>query len=119
MSPGDSAVDDVWRLVYDGFDPALEGRREALLTLANGYMGTRGAAPEVRADGTHCPGTYLAGCYNRLTSDVAGRTVEDEHLVNAPNWLALDFRAGDAAWFARRSRGCWATGRRWTCSVAC
>jgi trehalose/maltose hydrolase-like predicted phosphorylase len=98
VTPADIALDDVWRLVYDGFEPALEGRREALLTLGNGYMGTRGAASEARAGGAHYPGTYLAGCYNRLISDVGGREVEDEHLVNAPNWLLCEFRAADAAW---------------------
>ena len=33
-----------WSLVYDGFDPAREGIREALCTLGNGYFATRGAA---------------------------------------------------------------------------
>lgn len=99
MTPSDSAVDDVWRLVCDRFESALEGRREDLLTLGNGYMGTRGAAAEARPGGAHYPGTYLAGCYNRPTSAVAGRPVEDEHKVNAPNWLLCEFRTADAAWF--------------------
>ena len=30
---------DPWMLVYDGFDPAHEGHREALTALANGYLG--------------------------------------------------------------------------------
>lgn len=87
-------------LVYEGFDPAHEGHREALTTLGNGYLGTRGAAPEHAADGVHYPGTYLAGVYNRLTSVVAGREVEDEHLVNAPNWLLFDLRIGDGSWWS-------------------
>ncbi len=88
---------DPWKLVYEGFDPAHEGHREALTTLGNGYLGTRGSAPESSAGGVHYPGTYLAGVYNRLTSVVAGREVEDEHLVNAPNWLLVDvqFEGGD------------------------
>src|SRR5450830_42870 len=53
-----------WMLVYEGFDPAHEGHREALTTLGNGYMATRGAAPEQRAGEIHYPGTYLAGVYN-------------------------------------------------------
>ena len=40
-----------WLLVYEGFDPAHEGHREALTTLGNGYLATRGAAPEHRARG--------------------------------------------------------------------
>ena len=91
---------DPWLLAYEGFDPAHEGHREALTALANGYLGTRGAAPEHRADGVHYPGTYLAGIYNRVTSNVQGREVEDEHLVNAPNWLLFDLRLGDGQWWS-------------------
>jgi trehalose/maltose hydrolase-like predicted phosphorylase len=88
-----------WLLVYDGFDPAEEGTREALCTLGNGYFATRGAAPESIADDVHYPGTYIAGVYNRLHTEIAGRTVHNESLVNAPNWLPLDFRAGGGGWF--------------------
>ncbi|MDQ2827087.1 MAG: family 65 glycosyl hydrolase [Actinomycetota bacterium] len=91
---------DAWLLVYDGDAPGHEGHGEALCTLGNGYFATRGAAPESTDDGTHYPGTYLAGVYNRLTSDVAGRSVEDEHLVNVTNWLPLDLRVGDGAWWS-------------------
>src|SRR5690606_24497906 len=60
---------DQWRLVYSGFAPADEGRREALCTLGNGVFATRGAAPEAAAGQTpHYPGTYAAGFYNRLVS---------------------------------------------------
>jgi len=85
-------------LSYEGFDPAAEGLREALCTLGNGYVATRGAAPESSADDVHYPGTYFAGCYDRLTSTVAGRTVENEDLVNAPNWLPLTFRTPGQDW---------------------
>ncbi|MFZ2625693.1 MAG: HAD family hydrolase [Propionibacterium sp.] len=92
---------DPWMLIYEGFDPAHEAHREALTTLGNGYLGTRGAAPESGADGVHYPGTYLAGVYNRLTSQVGGRSRQDEHLVNAPNWLVLDLRVGQGAWWSQ------------------
>jgi len=91
---------DPWVLAYAGFDPAHEGHREALTTVGNGYLGTRGAAPEHRADSVHYPGTYLAGVYNRLTSTIGGRQVEDEHLVNAPNWVLLDLRIGGGPWWS-------------------
>ena len=90
-----------WHVVYEGFEPAEEGLREALCTLGNGYFATRGAAPESSADAVHYPGTYIAGCYDRLPSEVAGRTVSNEDLVNAPNWLPLTFRASGEDWFAR------------------
>lgn len=92
------AGDAAWTLVFEGFDPAEEGTREALLTLGNGYFATRGAAPEAAAEGVHYPGTYVAGVYNRLVSAVAGRSREDESLVNVPNWLTLRFRAGGGDW---------------------
>ena len=88
-----------WTLAYDGFDPAQQGLREALCTLGNGYFAARGAAEESRADAVHYPGTYLAGCYNRLETTVGGRVVVNEDLVNLPNWLCLGFRLEDGPWF--------------------
>jgi len=88
-----------WSLVYRDFNPAEEKLREALCTLGNGYFATRGAAPEAAAGDIHYPGTYLAGGYNRLTTVIAGRPVENEDLVNMPNWLALTFRIEDGDWF--------------------
>jgi alpha,alpha-trehalase len=88
-----------WSLRYSGYQPLQEGLREALCTLGNGYCATRGAAADAQADDVHYPGTYLAGGYNRLTSDIAGRKVENEDLVNLPNWLPLTFRVGDGNWF--------------------
>jgi trehalose/maltose hydrolase-like predicted phosphorylase len=87
-----------WTLTYDGFDPASERLRETLCTLGNGYFATRGAAPEASAGDVHYPGTYAAGCYNRAVSRVAGREVENEDLVNLPNWLPLTFRAQGGDW---------------------
>ncbi|WP_050790691.1 glycoside hydrolase family 65 protein [Streptomyces sp. e14] len=84
--------------VYDGYDPAAERLRESLCTLGNGRFATRGALPECAADDVHYPGTYLAGCYNRLVSRVAGREVENEDMVNLPNWLPLRFRLPGGDW---------------------
>lgn len=84
-----ASADSEWRLDYVGFDPALEGTRETLLTLGNGYLATRGANPETTADGVHYPGTYLASLFNRVTSTVNGLPRTDESMVNAPNWLPL------------------------------
>ena len=91
---------DPWILSYEGFDPAHEGHREALTALSNGYMGTRGAMPEHRADGVHYPGTYVAGVYNRVTSLVEGTALEEEHLVNVPDWLPLDLRIENGEWWS-------------------
>ncbi|QHC24176.1 glycoside hydrolase family 65 protein [Streptomyces sp. GS7] len=83
---------DAWTWSYEGYDPGAERLREALCTLGNGRFATRGAASEEPAGPAHYPGTYAAGCYNRLTSTVAGRPVENEDLVNLPNWLPLRYR---------------------------
>lgn len=88
-----------WQLSYSGYDPETEPLREALCTVGNGYIATRGAAPESSAGGPHYPGTYLAGLYNRMTTEVAGRDIENEDLVNAPNWLPLRFRIAGGEWF--------------------
>jgi len=89
----------VWSLTYEGFDPERQGLREALCALGNGFFVTRGALPEARADGINYPGTYVAGLYNRLQTPIAGRTVENEDLVNVPNWLPLSFRVAGGPWF--------------------
>jgi len=88
-------------LVYEGFDPAQEGHREALTTLGNGYWACRGAAPERSADSLHYPGTYLAGVYNRLSSVIQGQVSEDEHMVNAPNWTVLDVCIAGGKWWSQ------------------
>ncbi|MEU1194309.1 glycosyl hydrolase family 65 protein [Streptomyces sp. NPDC005859] len=87
-----------WRWEYQGYDPTQESLRESLCTLGNGCFATRGALPECVADGVHYPGTYVAGCYDRLTTDVAGRRVENEDMVNFPNWLPLRFRLAGRQW---------------------
>jgi alpha,alpha-trehalase len=91
-----------WSLVYNEFKPEQEALREALCTLGNGYFASRGAAPEAQADGVHYPGTYLAGGYNRLKTEFSGRVIENEDLVNLPNWLPLGFRVPGEAWFDLR-----------------
>ncbi|WEV29508.1 glycoside hydrolase family 65 protein [Streptomyces sp. 71268] len=90
MTSGGPATEWAWE--YTGYQPAAESLRESLCTLGNGYFATRGAAPETPADDTHYPGTYAAGCYNRLVSQVAGRQVENEDMVNLPNWLPVRYR---------------------------
>ncbi|MBB3037174.1 glycosyl hydrolase family 65 protein [Hoyosella altamirensis] len=91
---------DTWHLAFDHYDPASEKLREALCTVGNGYFASRGAAPEVSANQSHYPGTYIAGIFNRLTDVVSGTTVSNESLVNCTNWLPFSFRAGGSEqWF--------------------
>ncbi|MFK0171567.1 glycoside hydrolase family 65 protein [Streptomyces sp. NPDC090306] len=87
-----------WAWEYEGYEPSQERLRESLCTLGNGRFATRGALPECRADDVHQPGTYVAGCYDRLVSEIAGRQVENEDIVNVPNWLPLRFRLRGGDW---------------------
>ncbi|WP_372595129.1 glycoside hydrolase family 65 protein [Actinotalea sp.] len=89
-----------WRLRYEGYDPTEEPLREALCSLGNGYLGSRGAAPECAAGGAHYPGTYLAGVFNRLAETFHGTTVSNESIVNLPNWLVLRFRTPGQDWYS-------------------
>jgi trehalose 6-phosphate phosphatase len=82
-------MSDAWTLSYDSFQSAEERQREALCTLGNGYPATRGSAPEPGSGGHR--GTYLAGCYDRLTSRVAGVETDDESTVNVTDWLRRRF----------------------------
>lgn len=92
---------DTWSITYDGYDPADEKLREALCTTGNGVIATRGCAPEARAGELHYPGTYAAGVYNRLVDRIAGNLIENESIVNLPNWLPVTFRTDgpQGAWF--------------------
>ncbi|NQU85105.1 MAG: glycoside hydrolase family 65 protein, partial [Mariniphaga sp.] len=95
----DNKKHNPWSLEYYDYDPKKEKSRESLLTIGNGYLGTRGALEEVRAEETNYPGTYIAGLYNRLISKVADRNIENEDFVNTPNWHHINFRIDNGDWF--------------------
>ena len=88
-----------WSLSDTEYLAELESTREALLTVGNGYFGTRGTQEECRAGANNYPGTYIAGVYNRLSSQVGGREVQNEDLVNCTNWLPMTFRIDGGDWF--------------------
>jgi trehalose/maltose hydrolase-like predicted phosphorylase len=75
-----------------------EALREVLCALGNGRFATRGAAPEASADDVHYPATYAAGVFNRLTDEIEGHLIENESMVNLPNWQLLRFRIDDGDW---------------------
>ena len=108
-----------WALVYDGFEPDQEGLREALCTLGNGYFATRGAAPEARADEVHYPGTYIAGCYNRLIGEIAERSVENEDLVNTPTGYLCRSESREASGSTSVDSSCSPTARSSTFVMGC
>ncbi|MBE0638453.1 MAG: beta-phosphoglucomutase family hydrolase [Bacteroidales bacterium] len=91
--------EDNWSLTYTEYNTKKERSREALVTIGNGYFGTRGAFEETYANPVNYPGTYIAGLYNRLVSKVGDRDVENEDFVNIPNWLQITFKIDDGDWF--------------------
>ena len=91
--------DEKWSISYNDYLPELEGTRETLLSVGNGFFGTRGALEESFANEHNYPGTYIAGLYNRLKSEVGGRTISNEDFVNIPNWLPITFKIGSGEWF--------------------
>jgi beta-phosphoglucomutase family hydrolase len=90
---------DNWSITYHDYFPEKEKTREVLLTVGNGYFGTRGAMSEAESGRFNYPGTYMAGVYNRLISKVDDRDTENEDLVNVVNWLPITFRVNDDDWF--------------------
>ncbi len=89
---------DDWIVEYNKWDPKDHPLQEALCTLGNGYFCTRAALEFARDNDYNYPGTYLAGGYNRLKSIIKDKEIENEDLVNWPNWLYLTFRIGDGKW---------------------
>ncbi|MFH0762608.1 MAG: glycosyl hydrolase family 65 protein [Candidatus Omnitrophota bacterium] len=73
--------DDLWLIQELEWARPLQNIRESQFALGNGYFGTRGILEEIPYDAM--PGTYLAGVYDRMLSQVA-------ELVNLPN--AFNFR---------------------------
>ncbi len=91
-------IDDMWTLNYFDYAIKEEGTRETLCTVGNGYFGTRGALEENEASETNYPGTYIAGVYNRLESEVVDRIVVNEDFVNCPNWLPITYKLEGSDW---------------------
>jgi beta-phosphoglucomutase family hydrolase len=91
--------EDSWLLKYHDYNQEKEKSREALLTVGNGYIGTRGALEESRANSVNYPGTYITGLFDRLVSKIGDRDIENEDFVNVTNWLPVTFRIDKGPWF--------------------
>ncbi len=87
--------EDGWELTYHGFDPGDEKLRETLTTVGNGFIGTRGSFEGEEASFTYYPGTYIAGLFNKVPSQVHGKTIYNNDFVNGPNWTAMELRIGN------------------------
>lgn len=76
LSPTD---DETFLLIETGYDPAREREIESLMTVGNGYMGTRGSLEEEPKSGS--PATLVAGVYDKPSATAP------EELVIFPDWL--------------------------------
>lgn len=74
--------DDLWQIQEIEWAKSLQNIRESQFALGNGYFGTRGTLEEIPYDAM--PGTYLAGVYDKMHSQVA-------ELVNLPNAFNFSF----------------------------
>ncbi len=92
----DTILKDCWKLSYKHFDENEEKLRETLTTTGNGYFGTRGCFVGVKQnDDVHYPGTYIAGLFNKIPTEVHGRTIYNNDFVNCPNWLLIQLIIDD------------------------
>lgn len=90
---------DNWKLQFNNWNPKDHPVEEAVCALGNGYFVTRAALEQENDNAYNYPGTYLAGGYNRMKSTIQGKEIENEDLVNWPNYLYLTFRIGNNSWF--------------------
>ena len=84
--------DERWSVTVRGFDPELERAHAALLTLADGVIGTSGSP--VGAHAAARPRVLAAGMY-------AGAGAASE-LASCPVWTRLDGELPPSLWFERR-----------------
>jgi len=67
----------------EGFEPALEIEVETILSLGNGFVGTRNSLAEGYS--TSSPATFLSGIYEK------SEDYNYNELVKMPNWTRLQF----------------------------
>ncbi len=82
----ESSSNAEWIVSEDRIEREKMGVQEAILTLGNGYLGSRGVLEEGYAEGY--AGTYLAGVYDNS----GGQSFA---IVNAPNPLAVEVYVDD------------------------
>lgn len=90
-----------WCLTYTYFDDDEEKLRETMTTIGNGFVGVRSALGFMKADeSTHYPATYIASLFNKLGTEVEGKTIYNNDFVNIPNAFSVRFKFtnDDAYW---------------------
>ena len=71
-----------WIIQYDKKEVGKRSYgQESLMSLGNGYLGLRGAPLWSTCSDNHYPGLYVAGVFNRTSTEVAGHDVINEDMV--------------------------------------
>ncbi|MDO3411333.1 glycoside hydrolase family 65 protein [Saccharibacillus sp. CPCC 101409] len=82
-----------WRIVEEGFDPALNEVSESVFSIGNGYMGQR-ANFEEQYGGPSLQGSYMAGVYYPDKTRVGwwknGYPEYFAKVLNSVNWIGID-----------------------------
>ncbi len=80
-APTAAAVDPDWAVIEEGFTLAREREIESIMTISNGYVGSRGSLSERTS--RSAPATFLAGVFE---TEEGGASLE---LVALPDWTHL------------------------------
>ena len=82
--PAVQDADPTWTVTEEGFVPAREHEIESLLSIGNGYVGSRASVAEGVALST--PATFIAGLFEARPGSVPA-------LARVPDWAELSFVA--------------------------
>ncbi|PRP80292.1 Trehalose-6-phosphate phosphatase [Planoprotostelium fungivorum] len=97
-----------WTLHLDyNTEPKQKRLSQTLSTLGNGYFATLGAPEESmpKEEKERYAGTYLAGGYNRVTTQIKDKKIETEEFVNLPDWTRLTWKLKDSnEWFTQQGK---------------
>lgn len=89
---------DEWRIIEEGFNPAMQESSESIFSLGNGIMGHR-ANFEEHYSGESLQGTYIAGVYYPDKTRVGwwknGYPEYFAKVLNAPSWIGIDVHIDD------------------------
>lgn len=83
------ANNDPWYIVEEGFVRPREREIEAILSIGNGYVGTRNSLEELYKDPTCNPGTFVAGIYEKDSEN------DYDVLAKMPDWTRIQIFVED------------------------
>ena len=88
-----------WKIIETEFDPDNFRHTEAVMALANGYMGQRASLVEGPQHLESLPGNYVAGVFdsypNPTMIPLKGRPQNPSEMVNLPDHLPVRIRIGE------------------------